>query len=626
MFIDESSPAEPHLTTTYLLYGHIGTSSKATSQRLRTRRGCMSLLLLTLAIISQCQVTVAKNRYGDYSKRGLSPYHNYGLYSHGSLDQSLNGISRICDVTHCHGMLLNVDFPMPFYGHLYVPGANGSPYCSVHGHGKRKQTFFVPFTFCGMKRADLYGNYHSYVRVWNTFVLEWAPYSPRFNLPSINFEVECHLPMGYTLDYSHKVESECSNFFKSKNVLPDVPIGRSCLDTTQCLGGDGAQCQDVGYGQRKCGCITGYEARRLAYRSHSYDKYGYHQTAYHLECRRVTTSATVCEDTCAEITCPVGQTCHSNVCAGTCLLDADCTDTAAPVCCNGICVACQDDDHCTDSDLPACVNGTCIACATNTHCMNTPLTPVCCNGVCVACQDDDDCTDSDLPACVNGTCIACATNTHCSMNAATPVCCNGVCVACQNDAGCTAINANLPACTSGTCEQCNMDSHCFIGLPRCVNKACVECIIDTDCATGETCDDNLMCVAGCTDASCMAMDPNSYCPDDIACACHPIFTEDNGVCTAPDPCDAVIPAGFPNAGDPLPNCERGDTMNQMCMDNNMPTGVYTCRCTQNTNCGTKISCANDGCTGIPTLEVFFMCTEVMTGMGTTITCTPIFPP
>ncbi|XP_014662318.1 PREDICTED: keratin-associated protein 9-7-like [Priapulus caudatus] len=227
-------------------------------------------------------------------------------------------------------------------------------------------------------------------------------------------------------------------------------------------------------------------------------------------------------------------------------------------------------------------------------------------------------------------CVACATNTHCSTTAATPVCCNGVCVACQNDAECTAINTNLPACTSGTCEQCNMDSHCVnvVGLPRCVNKVCVECIIDTDCAAGEICDDNLMCVVGCTDASCMAMDPNSYCPDGIACACHPIFTEVSGVCTAPgnDLCNqAVIPAGFPNAGERLPNCKRGDVSNQNCFRVGT-TGTFECRCTQNSNCGAKISCANNGCTGIPELEVFFTCTEVMTAMQTTITCTPTFPP
>lgn len=42
----------------------------------------------------------------------------------------------------------------------------------------------------------------------------------------------------------------------------DVPIGRSCLDSSQCLGGYGVHCKDVENGTKQCACIDGYEARQ----------------------------------------------------------------------------------------------------------------------------------------------------------------------------------------------------------------------------------------------------------------------------------------------------------------------------------------------------------------------------
>lgn len=68
----------------------------------------------------------------------------------------------------------------------------------------------------------------------------------------------------------------CSRF----NVLSplDVPVGWSCLDSSQCLGGYGVECKEVSADYKKCTCIAGYEPRASSHLNHvsaRYDHLGY---------------------------------------------------------------------------------------------------------------------------------------------------------------------------------------------------------------------------------------------------------------------------------------------------------------------------------------------------------------
>lgn len=61
------------------------------------------------------------------------------------------GVTRVCDTSYCHGMLITFEFYEPFYGRISAKDPDGLTRCSIQGHGKRRQNFFVGYSTCGSK-------------------------------------------------------------------------------------------------------------------------------------------------------------------------------------------------------------------------------------------------------------------------------------------------------------------------------------------------------------------------------------------------------------------------------------------------------------------------------------------
>ncbi len=223
--------------------------------------------------------------------------------------------------------------------------------------------------------------------------------------------------------------------------------------------------------------------------------------------------------------CGLGEIC--DVAGGTyrcvqCNADQRCLDSAAPICDEGTCRACNEDGECAAAGLGrACVSNRCVPCDDAGDCEAEGLGGACVDNTCVPCDADVDCRVAAAPVCNLATnqCVACVRSADCPTNQ--------VCRSASNTCGPCVTNEDCggATCDVGTCRRaCNAPVDC---PPTCAGTA-------TNCTAGRcvygappagACDDE----SACTEDSCVPNDPraNAFgclriprherCDDGIAC-------------------------------------------------------------------------------------------------------------